>query len=259
MTNPNNTILCTIPTNPARHGRAWAKHITSVNEKARTGHDYHGDWVNQGRRHDLPLGAVIVCGGQSGNLKNGNRTADFYVVGPDGVMLNFQYLDTDEWAIDARDEVRKVLAMTTNERIVYAAGEMRTHFGPQWRSPVANLPIDALKNVIDRGGQRQPPGCPPCTYATIAETVEWAKATDEQKAAALALAQQHLAEGTEVMAAHWAKMDAIIASCSPPTNEAKQTVTITIRCSEETAGRLRAMVESGELAEVLGMTDVEII
>jgi hypothetical protein len=103
-----------------QEGRKWAKLVTSVEERAKTGHDWAGDWLDIGKLVDLPVGSLVVVGRSVGSRKYGRKTGTLYVVDPDGDLIRVGYAASDEWAVMLRDVARRYLDMPAERRPIEA-------------------------------------------------------------------------------------------------------------------------------------------
>jgi hypothetical protein len=99
----------------------WCKLLSSVAERAKTGNDWTGDWLEVGKLADLEVGSLIVVGGSTGSRKYGVKTGQLYVVDPDGTPISISYVESNEWAVKQRETARKFLALPLHQRPIEAA------------------------------------------------------------------------------------------------------------------------------------------
>lgn len=102
-----NTVETRIPS-----AANWARVITAVSEKAKTGHDWEGEFVKGGSLIDLEPGSIVItC--------DGKRTKEVTVsiLRDSGKWVQVEHIISDEWAYGLRKDVREWLALSTIDRI----------------------------------------------------------------------------------------------------------------------------------------------
>jgi hypothetical protein len=112
------TVEVRIPAGPTQTGstKTWAKHVTGCSRTAKTGHDYAGPWLDDGKLADLPQGALVVVGGSKGSRKNGCKWAGLYCVIDAGCLILVAERQADEWAVQLRDWTCELLELDWVER-----------------------------------------------------------------------------------------------------------------------------------------------
>jgi hypothetical protein len=147
-------------------GRQWSKLLTSVSERAKTGHDWAGSWLDTGRLVDLPIGSLVITGGSTGSRKHPTKVATLYVVDPDGDLIQIMHVEHDEWAVKMRVKAREYLAMDPLQRPVVAcqrkAKWYREEATPATEGSYLHM---KLQRVIESGGY-SPDAQPNSSYAT---------------------------------------------------------------------------------------------
>ena len=65
--------------------RGWFRHVTDVDQSKTNGYAFEGNFLGDGKEHDLPIGAVVVEKAPAGSVKNGYWEAHIHIVRPDGL------------------------------------------------------------------------------------------------------------------------------------------------------------------------------
>jgi pyruvate/2-oxoglutarate dehydrogenase complex dihydrolipoamide acyltransferase (E2) component len=102
---------------------AWVKTVTAVKETAKTGHDWAGTFLGAGRLVDLAPGDLLVYCEQVGTRSRPLKRATLALVLPNGKLQGIIYINSDEWAIELREDAWAYLALDPAARIVRLAEE----------------------------------------------------------------------------------------------------------------------------------------
>lgn len=129
----------------------WAREVTSVSPRAKTGHDITGEWLQGGRLTDLKVGALVLVCNDVGSRKRPCDEVDLYVVLPDGYDSLYEqggsglyYATTArgrEWAVALRETLVDWLSLTPTQRVARALAELRDE---------ARDGLDDAREVADR-------------------------------------------------------------------------------------------------------------
>lgn len=152
MATDTTTVEVRIPVPDTATGQTsrWCKVLRAVAERAKSGMDWDGEWADVGKLVDLEIGSLIVVGGSTGSRKYGVKTAQLYVVDPDGDLISIAYTASNEWAIKLRDTARRFLAMPSRQRPIEACRYRAEKCRKQ--EPSNREAIDRLQKVIEAGG-----------------------------------------------------------------------------------------------------------
>lgn len=99
------TVEVRIPTGPTATGQSktWSKTLTTCSRSAKTGYDYGGSWLQDGKLSDLEQGDLFIVGGSRGSRKHATKYVGLYcVIDQDQIVLVAERT-SDEWAVQLRD------------------------------------------------------------------------------------------------------------------------------------------------------------
>ncbi len=85
MKNQNTTIVNYHSTRASGGRSGWAKYVTAVDTKLRTGYAFSGDFLRAGE-NELPVGATIVARDPAGSVKNSFHVWRLGHVAADGII-----------------------------------------------------------------------------------------------------------------------------------------------------------------------------
>lgn len=111
---------------PKKSGdKSWAKIISHVDQNAKDGNDWSGDWAERGSTIDLPVGAIMVDCDVDYDKKRRRDRDEWYtalrVLFPNGAWHTISISKIPAWGQEMRAMARKLLAMDVAERIKFTA------------------------------------------------------------------------------------------------------------------------------------------
>jgi len=114
------TIECRIPDG------AWAKTVTEVEPRAKTGYDWTGDFLRAGQLIDLEPGEVLTVARNTGSRKHPSIEVTIYILMPNAEWASVVSYDGKEWASSLRKEARELLDLEPERRIKKVAAAQVT-------------------------------------------------------------------------------------------------------------------------------------
>lgn len=98
----------------------WIKTVTSVDSRANSGFDWHGEFI-KGSLIDLEPGTLLLHCTTVGGKKHPVKDVDLEIVMPNAELLWIEGRRDNEWAAEMRSTARKYLDMPADKRIKTAA------------------------------------------------------------------------------------------------------------------------------------------
>lgn len=99
---------------------SWVRQIDSVDQKAKTGHDYDGPFLKSGQLVDLLPGTLVIGCDTVGSRKHPRKLVKIWILRPSGKWTMMEKVEGAEWAYEARQEVRRLLDLSSEDRICEA-------------------------------------------------------------------------------------------------------------------------------------------
>lgn len=100
----------------------WLKTVTAVKEKAKTGHDWSGEFLaKEGKLADMVPGDIVIDCDNRGSRKHPVKLVGLNILLPNGEWERVCAAKSNEWAYELRKEAREWLDMSREERVVKAA------------------------------------------------------------------------------------------------------------------------------------------
>jgi hypothetical protein len=101
----------------------WIKTVTLVPARAKTGHDWEGEFMNSGQLADMNPGALIVGCTNVGTGSQPRKCVSLYLLRPSGKWSEMIRVTSQEWAYKLRDKARLFLALSSKDRALAAIEE----------------------------------------------------------------------------------------------------------------------------------------
>jgi len=101
-------VIVEIPAADRYAKKSWAKKLTRIDTSKANGFAFEGDWLQVGRKAELPIGAVVLSFSQAGSRNRPCPIAKIFRVAGDG-MEEVLAVQGDDWALDLRDKAAELV------------------------------------------------------------------------------------------------------------------------------------------------------
>lgn len=111
---------------PPFYNGGWVKQVVDVDLKQRAGYAFSGNFVSNARDNGLtecPDGYYIVCTIE-GSRKNQNKYIAVYKIEGEQVTKALDWVKGDDWALQIRDKVVKLLEVAPNPLSRFSTEEL---------------------------------------------------------------------------------------------------------------------------------------
>lgn len=101
-------VIVEVPAAEKWAKKSWAKKLTRIDTTKANGFAFEGDWLQVGRKAELPVGAVVLSFSQAGSRNRPCPIAKIFRVAEDGVE-EVLAVQGDDWALDLRDKAAELV------------------------------------------------------------------------------------------------------------------------------------------------------
>ena len=93
-------------------GKSWAKHLSRVDCTKANGFAFEGDWLQVGRKAEVPVGAYILAHSDTGSRSRPYSVVRLFRVQDDGTCEEVAKAEGPDWVLDLRDAAAALVNRT---------------------------------------------------------------------------------------------------------------------------------------------------
>lgn len=102
-------VIVVVPEAEKWARKSWAKRLTRIDTSKANGFAFEGDWLQVGRKAELPVGAVVLSFSLAGSRNRAFPIAKIFRVTAEGEFEVVAETRGDDWALDLRDKAAEMV------------------------------------------------------------------------------------------------------------------------------------------------------